>query len=153
MHEIDPPVAHADAQADVAPLRTTTHVVPVVEESLTVGKRTVDQGGYRVVKTVRSRDEVVDEPLVTHTVHVERRPIGRLLPSMEAPASRQEGDTLIIPVVEEVLVTEKRLMLKEELHIIRTDAVVHRPVTFSLRSEDVAIERLEPGVPPAPGTP
>ena len=126
----------------------TTLVVPVIEESLVVDKRVVDQGGYRIVKSVDVREEVVDEPLVAHTVDVERRIIGRLLPSMEVPASRQEGDTWIVSVVEEVLVTEKRLMLKEELHIRRTESVTRHPQTFSLRSENVAIERLEPGVPP-----
>ena len=123
-------------------------VVPVIEESLVVDKRVVDQGGYRIVKSVDVREEVVDEPLVTYTVDVERRIIGRLLPSMEVPASRQEGNTWIVSVVEEVLVTEKRLMLKEELHIRRTESVTRHPQTFSLRSESVTIERLEPGVPP-----
>jgi hypothetical protein len=59
---------------------------------------------------------------------------------------------LIVSVVEEVLVTEKRLMLKEELRITRTESVFHDPQKFSLRSEDIAIERLEPGDPPATET-
>ncbi|RZI54312.1 MAG: DUF2382 domain-containing protein, partial [Pseudomonas sp.] len=86
-----------------------------------------------------------------------RRAIGQLLTSMDIPAPRQEGDTLIISVVEEVLVAEKRLFLKEELHITQTDAVTRNavtrnPVTYSLRSEDVTIERLEPGIPPVART-
>jgi len=128
-------------------------VVPLIEESLVVDKRVVDQGGYRIVKRVEVREEVVDEPLLAHKVHVERRAIGRLLPSMEAPASRQEGDTLIVSIVEEVLVTEKRLMLKEELHITRSQAITHHEQTFSLRSEHVVIERLEPGASPTSETP
>ncbi|RYD22010.1 MAG: DUF2382 domain-containing protein, partial [Spirochaetia bacterium] len=103
---------------------STVAVVPVIEESLEVGKRTVDQGGYRIVKTVSVREEWVDEPLLSQTSHVERRPIGRLLPTLDAPVSRQEGDTLIISIVEEVLVTETRLMLKEEIHIKQVDSVV-----------------------------
>ncbi|RZI54678.1 MAG: DUF2382 domain-containing protein [Pseudomonas sp.] len=128
-------------------------VVPLIEESLVVDKRVIDQGGYRIVKRVEVREEVVDEPLLAHTVQVERRAIGRLLPSMEIPASRQEGDTLIVSIVEEVLVTEKRLMLKEELHITHSQAVTHHAETFSLRSEHVAIERLEPGTSPTSETP
>ena len=39
---------------------------------------------------------------------------------VDQPAEiRQDGDTLIIPLMEEVLVVEKRLMLREELHIKR----------------------------------
>ncbi|RZI54412.1 MAG: DUF2382 domain-containing protein [Pseudomonas sp.] len=128
-------------------------VVPLIEESLVVDKRVIDQGGYQIVKRVDIREEVVDEPLMAHTVLVERRPIGRLLSSMEPPVVRQEGDTLIISIVEEVLVTEKRLMLKEELHITRSQAITHHSETFSLRSENVAIERLEPGASPTPETP
>lgn len=128
-------------------------VVPLIEESLVVDKRVISQGGYRIVKRMEVREEVVDEPLLAHTVHVERRAIGRLLPSMEAPASHQEGDTLIVSIVEEVLVTEKRLMLKEELHITRTETVAHHPQKFSLRSEDVVIEQLEPGALPTSETP
>lgn len=126
-------------------------VLPLIEEFLVVDKRVVDQGGYRIVKSVEIRNEIVDEPLTVHTVHVERRAISRLLPVMEFPAIRQEGDTLIISVVEEVLVTEKRLMLKEELHITRSQAVTHHSETFLLRSENVDIERLEPGTPPVDG--
>lgn len=48
---------------------------------------------------------------------VERVPIRRMI---DRPAEiRHEGDTLIVPLMEEVLVVEKRLMLREELHIKR----------------------------------
>jgi stress response protein YsnF len=67
------------------PSKETTFVVPVIEGSLVVDKRAVDQGGYRIVKTVQLRGEVVDKPRVTHSVNVERRAIGRLLTSMEVP--------------------------------------------------------------------
>ena len=131
-------------------LSTVQVVIPVIEESLIVEKRIVDKGGYRIVKTVNVREEWVDEPLISQTQHVERRPIGRLLSTMEPPPSRQEGDTLIISVVEEVLVTEKRLMLKEELHIRQVDSVTRIPTKHSLRSEDVTVTPLDPGLLPDP---
>ena len=134
-------------------ITSTFAVVPVIEESLEVGKRTVDQGGYRIVKTVSVREEWVDEPLLSQTSHVERRPIGQLLPTLDVPASRQEGDTLIISIVEEVLVTEKRLMLKEELHIKQVNSVVRNPRKYSLQSEDVVITQLAPGDLPDPAVP
>jgi stress response protein YsnF len=43
--------------------------------------------------------------------------MGRIVET--APEIRTEGDVTILPVVEEVLVVEKRLVLKEELHIRR----------------------------------
>ncbi len=130
--------------------RTVQAVIPVIQESLVVDKRTVDKGGYRIFKTVSVREEWVDEPLISQTQHVERRPVGRLLPTLDCPPSRQEGDTLIVSVVEEVLVTEKRLMLKEELHIRQVHSVVREPVKYSLRSEEVVITQLDPGALPDP---
>ncbi|MGI8743084.1 MAG: DUF2382 domain-containing protein [Bryobacteraceae bacterium] len=57
------------------------------------------------------------EPLFREDCDVERVPVKRML---DQPVEiRQEGDTLIIPLMEEVLVVEKRLMLREELHIKR----------------------------------
>ncbi len=56
-------------------------------------------------------------PLFREDCEVERVQVKRML---DQPAEiRQEGDTLIIPLMEEVLVVEKRLMLREELHIKR----------------------------------
>jgi len=117
-------------------------VVPVVAEEMAVSKRKVETGRVRVHKTVRTTEQVVDEPLLREEVAVERVPIGRVI---EAPVeSRQEGDTLIVPILEEVLVVEKRLMLKEELRITRR-RVEHRSAqTVTLRSEEATIERVEP---------
>jgi Domain of unknown function (DUF2382) len=50
-------------------------------------------------------------------VEIERFPIGR--PVDSAPAIRQQGDTTILSVFEEVFVVERKLVLKEEIHIKR----------------------------------
>jgi stress response protein YsnF len=47
----------------------------------------------------------------------DRAAMGRMVET--APEIRTESDVTILPVVEEVLVVEKRLVLKEELHIRR----------------------------------
>lgn len=130
-----------------------TTVLPIIEESLVVDKRRVEQGGWRVSKHVTEREETVDQPLRAEQVNVERREIGEMLTSMEAPAPRQEGDTWILPVVEEVLVTEKRLLLKEEIRITRIGSIRHQPQNVTLRSEEVSIERLEPGDSPGIASP
>ena len=119
--------------------------VPLMEETLSVTKREVVTGGVRLVKRVTEREETVDEALLRESVQVERVPINRLV--TEAPASRQEGDTLIVPILEEVLVVEKRLMLMEEVRITRTRTEVHQPQTVTLRSEEAVIEDITPGAP------
>jgi hypothetical protein len=74
-------------------------------------------------------------------VHVERRRIGE--PVASAPDVRYEGDTMIIPVLEEVLVVEKRLMLQEEIRVTRHRSAVRTPQRVTLRSEQARVERIE----------
>jgi uncharacterized protein (TIGR02271 family) len=126
-----------------APGRTETRI-PVIEESLQVQKVPVDKGGYLIVKTVETRDHVVDELLTNRRIHIERRPIGRELLDMAPPETRYEGETLIVPVLEEVLVTVKRLVLVEELRITRADETHRTPQAFTLRKENIEVERLAP---------
>lgn len=117
-------------------------VIPIVEEMLTVDKREVVTGGVRLTKRVTEREEVIDEALLRESVTVERVPINQIVAT--APPARQEGDTLIVPVLEEVLVTEKRLMLKEEVRITRTQTTVHDPQTVTVRSEEAVLEDIIP---------
>ena len=55
---------------------------------------------------------------------------------------REENGTTIISVVEEVLVVEKRWMLREEIHIRQQRIETHQPQRITLRSEEVQIERV-----------
>lgn len=115
--------------------------IPVVEEQLKVGKIWEETGKVVVHKTVHERRELVDQTLLSETVRVERVPVGRIVERAEAP--RQEGDALIVPLYEEVLVVEKRLLLREELHIIQQREERREPREYTLRSEEVEIERRE----------
>jgi uncharacterized protein (TIGR02271 family) len=117
-------------------------VVPVAGEEVDVRKRQWETGGVRVEIGVREREELVDEPLVREEVRVERVPVNQVV--KEAPNVRQEGDTTIVPVLEEVLVVEKRLVLKEEVRITRRRFEAHEPQRVRLRTEEPRIERLKP---------
>ncbi len=114
-------------------------VIPVIQEAVRVEKREFESGKVVVHKTVVERDEAVEILLRQQDLSVERVPVGRVV--SEAPQTRQEGDTLIVPILEEVLVVEKRLMLKEELHIRKQSSERTERQTIRLRSEQVKIER------------
>ncbi len=116
--------------------------LPVIEESLQVTKQVVDRGGYRISKRVETHEELVDELLRTEQVEIERRPINTAITEGAIPQTRQEGDTLIVPVIEEMLITVKRLVLVEEVRITRIQAMHRKPQTFTLRKEHIEIERL-----------
>ena len=49
----------------------------------------------------------------------------------------------IVPVFEEVLVIEKRLMLKEKLHIRKVTSSESVAVPMTLRRETAIVERLD----------
>jgi len=117
-------------------------VIPVIAEEARISKPTVATGRVQVRKIVREREQVIDEPLFREEIHVERVAINREVDT--PPEVRREGETVIVPVVEEVLVVEKRLILKEELHITRHQTTAHDPQQVTLRSEEVRVERLAP---------
>ena len=125
-------------------------VLALVEEALRVGKRRVETGRVRVYVSTETEERLLRETLRAERAEVERVPVGRELAEGEqAPVARREEDgTLVVPVLEEVLVVERRLVLREEirLRLVPVEEPVEQPVT--LRRQRAAVERL----PPAPPT-
>jgi uncharacterized protein (TIGR02271 family) len=121
-------------------------VLPLVEEALRVGKRQVETGRVRVSVSTDIEEQVVRETLRSERTELERVPIGRELAVGEpAPALRQEPDgTVVVPVVEEVLVVERRLVLREEvrMRLVAVEEPVEQSVT--VRKQRASIERLPP---------
>lgn len=118
--------------------------IPVVQEELAIGKRVVETGkGVRVTKTVSEREQLVDEVLAMADVVVDRVPIGRVVDVANMPGVRHEGDTMIVPVLEEVLYVEKRIILKEEIRITSKRHEAREPQRVVLRSEQVSVEPFD----------
>ena len=116
-------------------------VIPVVEERAVVLKRKVATGGVRVRTVVRESEEVINKPLTTEEVEVERVPLDRWV---KAPVPvRQEGETTIITLLEEVAVVEKRLRATEEVRITRRRTTRQTSQHVTLRREEAVVERLE----------
>jgi stress response protein YsnF len=120
-----------------------TAAVPVLEERLEVKKRTVTTGKVRVVTHTETVEEVAravldGEEADVQTIELDQPIVGPV------PQIRTEGDVIIVPVLEEILVVEKRLVLKREIRITkrRTSETVEIPV--SLRKQRVKVERQRP---------
>jgi uncharacterized protein (TIGR02271 family) len=123
------------------PAADAVAVIPLAAETLEIEKRSRETAHVHIHKTVREEEEEVTLPLVRETVEIERVPVNRVV---DAPvASRQDGDTLILPVLEEVLVVEKRLVLKEEVHIKMVRTETEKTERFTLRKEEVTVERVD----------
>jgi len=112
--------------------------VPLATERLHVGTRRRRTGIVRVSTRVERRTAVVDPPLRRQQVEIRRRRVGRFVD--RPPGVRREGDTLIVPIVEEVVTT--RLKVVEEVAITLRRSVERRPQRIQLRRERAVIERL-----------
>ena len=112
--------------------------IPLVEERVSIAKRQVESGRLRVRISVEEREERVPVELAHDEVEIQRIP--RNLPLSELPGVRLEGNVTIIPVVEEVVVVEKRLVLVEEIHVRRKTARTTQEIPVTVRSESAAIE-------------
>jgi len=115
--------------------------VPVLEEELVTGTQRVKTGSVRVRKKVHRLRRTVDLPTVRDVVEVTRRPINQVVET--APQTREEGDTLIIPVVEEEIVVHKRLVLREEIRIRRSRSQTNVSKEVTLQREVATVERLD----------
>jgi uncharacterized protein (TIGR02271 family) len=115
-------------------------VLPVTQEALEVHTTPVETGHVGIRKVVHEREETIDSPLLHDEVVVECIPVNRIV---EGPIPvRSEEDSLVIPLLEEVFVVEKRLLLKEEVRITKRRVETHTPHRVTLRREEAVVERV-----------
>lgn len=112
--------------------------IPLHEERLIPERRLVDLGELRVHKYVDLIEDVVRQPVTRDDLVIERVPINR--PLEEPVAAREEGDWLVIPIMEEVLVVRKQLMLTEEVRIRKQQVVEEQEVREGVRRERIELE-------------
>ena len=115
-------------------------VVPLHAEEFSVARERVATGRVRVSASTRNREEQVEQTVTWEEVEIERRPVGETVDRM--PSLRHEGDTLVIPVVEEVLVVERRLVLKEEVRVRRVRKTRVHQQRVTLRQQEATIARF-----------
>lgn len=117
--------------------------IPVVEERLQVSKKKVRSAVVKIEKAVEARDYIVSDSLETRNAVIERFAKGVEVDRNNPPRIREENGVTIIPVFEEVLVVEKRLVLKEELHVRAevSESVFRQRVT--LKKERLIVKRSD----------
>ena len=122
--------------------REETVIIPLAEEVITTTKREIETGRVRVRTVVDERQEMVREALTRTEVEIERVRIDVEVSAIPLP--RTEGETQIIPVVEEVLYVRKALVVTEEIRLHRKTSTekVEQPVT--VRSQRAVVEREDP---------
>jgi stress response protein YsnF len=115
------------------------HTLPVVEEQVTIrkGKRVTE--ALQAHTVTHEHEQPVEAELSVQAIEVERIPVGRFV---DHPIpDRQEGDTTIISVIEEVATLDVRLKLVEEVRITRHTRTHAVADTVTVRRQDVIVER------------
>ncbi|MCO6430713.1 MAG: YsnF/AvaK domain-containing protein [Deltaproteobacteria bacterium] len=115
--------------------------IPLHEEKLDIGKESVEVGGVRLKKIVRT--EQVERPLELkrEDVVIERVPAGG-----EAAQDAFHRENIYIPLRAEVPVVSKEARVKEEVRARKTKKTKKEVVSDKVRREDIDIE--EEGRPP-----
>jgi len=114
-------------------------VIPLVEERVSVTKREVETGRLRIEVSVEEREDHIPVELAHDELEIVRVPVNKAVTSL--PSVRLEGATTVIPVVEEIVVVEKRLVVVEEIHVRRKSLTETKQIPVTLKSEQVRIDR------------
>ena len=120
--------------------------VPIVEERLDVQTRPTAMGEVLVHARVEEIEERIPVSLTREEVEIQRIPVNRVLDPADPPVgTRTEGEWLIVPVIEEELVVQKRLVLREEVRIRTRRTIEQSEVRDTVRRRRVEID--DSGVP------
>lgn len=125
---------------DLQDNRNVGKTIPVIEEQVRVDKKVVETGKVHVSKKVTEHDTTVTIPLQEETYDVERVPINQVVETAPAPV-RYEGDTMIIPVVREVVVVQKHYEVIEEVRLTKKITQRQQTEQVTLKREQVNVER------------
>lgn len=117
-------------------------VIPVIEEHVEVGKKVIEKAKVRLSKRVNEKVESYDVPLTEEEIVVKRVQKNEMVDTPPA-AVRYEGDVMIIPVLKEVAVIEKRIMLVEEIHVTKYKYNKTETRRVVVRKEEVNVDRIE----------
>ena len=107
------------------------------EEELNVGKRKVEAGEVDVAKHQTTEHVRKEVPVSREQVTVERRPVGPNTPRQATGGPNE----IHVPVMEEEVVTEKRMVPKEEVVIRKTAERDTKTVEADLKKDKVDVSR------------
>lgn len=116
--------------------------IPVLTEQLVVEKEAVSRGAIHLHKGVETAEQTLQVP-----VFHEEATIEHMTPEAYNSSGVQDPDTMVIPIYEEQLVVEKRMVLKEYIRIRKRRVEEQQTVTETLRREYLTVTD-----PPAPTT-
>ena len=105
-------------------------------EELKIDKRAEKTGEVRVSKHVETEHVRQSVPVQREEVRVERRPVERAV----GAAGEMHDDEIVVPVIEEEVIVEKRPVVKEEVVVSKAKVAGERTVEADVRREEVDVK-------------
>ena len=114
-------------------------IIPVIQEQITIEKEVVETGKVRVSKTVSEETASLNIPLIQEAYDVQRMPVKQVLDA--PPGIRYEGETIVVPVMREIIIVEKKYELIEEVRLTKRTTSIPHIQEITLLKENVHVER------------
>ena len=121
-------------------------IIPVIQEQIVIDKQVIETSKVRVRKTVLEETASLNIPLIQESYDVQRVPAQQVLDN--PPGVRYEGDTIVVPVMREIVIIEKKYELIEEVRLTKRTTAIPHIQEITLLKEQVQVERIrldEPG--------
>lgn len=109
----------------------TEDTIALHEEQVQVNTKKINVGVTSIATRTEAREEEITIPLISVDVDIERIPVDEIVDTI--PMVRNDGETTIIPICEEIMV--KRVRIIEEIRVTRRKTAHMHKETVSLRHE------------------
>ena len=118
----------------------TPVTINILKEQALIQKQIVEKGRVHIEKKVHYNEETIHIPVISEEIQIKKIPVNQYVEIM--PQVRYEGNAIIIPVVKEIIVVEKKLLLVEEVYVTKLSNTTTEEKNVIPREEEIIVERL-----------
>jgi stress response protein YsnF len=116
-------------------------VIPIVEEEASVHTRRREGESVRLRKTAAAHEETLRVPVTSEHVDVQRVAVNAPVDGPVEPW--RDGETLVIPVMEQVPVVRMQWVVREEIRVTRSIRRTEHQKKIWLEREQITVDRTE----------
>jgi stress response protein YsnF len=124
-----------------SPRKREEEIISVVEEHAVIQREVIETGKVHIHKRVTEDTTRINLPIINEAYHIEHVPVAPKTLDIAPPAVRYEGDKMIISVLKEITVVQKKYEVIEEIHLTRKLTETPLVQEITLLKEHVTIER------------
>ena len=140
------PIMHEPSGAALPENKAAETVIPLHEESLSVGKQEMDEGEVRLHKVVTTEKKNMPVDLKEESLEIIREPAGAAHPGAIDATKELNGKDVVIQLKEEEPVLQRTEKETGDILIKKNTHFVHRDITGDAKKEDIQVDRSNPNV-------